>query len=264
MNVNPVMPKPCKVIDIFRENEKEYTFRVESDIVPQHGQFLQLSIPKVGEAPISASGFGDGYLEFTIRSVGKLTNEMFSLKPGAVLFLRGAYGVGWPVDAIKGKHLVVLTGGTGLAPVKSLLKKCMDDGEFVKSVFLICGFKNEEGILFKRDLMSFKNNFDTVYTLDKDKVDDWEVGFVTEHIKKIPLKDYNGDYAILIVGPPDMMRFTALECINRHAKEENIWVSFERKMSCAIGKCGHCRINEVYVCLDGPVFNLKQAKHLVD
>ena len=264
MNINPVMPIPCKILNVTRENEMEYTFRVESDITPEHGQFLQLSIPKVGEAPISASGFGEGYLEFTIRSVGKVTNEMFALKPNDVLFLRGAYGIGWPVDVLKGKHLVVITGGTGLAPVKSLLKKCQDDPEFVKSVFMVCGFKNEEGILFKNDLMSYKNDFKTIYTLDKDKIDGWEVGFVTEHVKSIPLKDYHDEYAILIVGPPPMMKFTALECIKEGAKEENIWVSFERKMSCAIGKCGHCRIDEVYVCLDGPVFNYKQAKDLVD
>lgn len=264
MMINPVMPKPCKIIDIIRENKMEYTFRVESDIKPEHGQFLQLSIPKVGEAPISASGFGDGYLDFTIRSVGKVTNEMFDLKPGGVLFLRGAYGVGWPIEEIKGKHLVVITGGTGLAPVKSLLRKCQDEPEFVKSVYIISGFKNEEGILFKNDLESFKKNFHTVYTLDIDKIDGWEVGFVTEHVKKIPINDYEDNYAILVVGPPVMMKFTALECLRNGAKEENIWVSFERKMSCSIGKCGHCRIDEVYVCLDGPVFNYKRAKDLVD
>jgi len=261
---NPIMPKPCKIIGIHQETETHYTFRVESDIVPKHGQFLQLSIPKVGEAPISVSGFGDGYLDFTIRSVGKVTNEMFTLKPGDVLFLRGAYGVGWPIDEIKGKHLIVITGGTGLAPVRSLLYKCMDDPAFVKSVFLISGFICEEGILFKNDLEVYKKAFKTIYTLDCDKIDDWEVGLVTEHVNKITLKDYDDNYAILVVGPPAMMKFTALECLKNSAKEESIWVSFERKMSCAIGKCGHCRIDEVYVCVDGPVFNYKQAKDLVD
>jgi anaerobic sulfite reductase subunit B len=158
----------------------------------------------------------------------------------------------------------VITGGTGLAPVRSLLKKCQDEPEYVKSVFLISGFKNEEGILFKNDLEMYKKSFQTVYSLDIDKIDGWEVGFVTEHVKKIPLMDYSENYAILIVGPPVRMKFTALECLLNGAKEENIWVSFERKMSCAIGKCGHCRIDEVYVCLDGPVFNYKQAKDLVD
>jgi len=264
MITNPVMPKPCKIIDVIRENEMEYTFRVESDIVPGHGQFLQLSIPKVGEVPISVSGFGSGYLDFTVRSVGKVTNEMFNLTPGNVLFLRGAYGVGWPLDELKGKHLVVITGGTGIAPVRSLLHKCQSEPAFAKSVFLISGFRNEKSILFKNDLDAYKKNFRTIYTLDTDKLNGWETGFVTEHVKKIPLNDYKDGYAVIVVGPPEMMKFTGLECLKNGVKEENIWVSFERKMSCAIGKCGHCRIDEVYVCTDGPVFNYKKAKDLVD
>jgi len=261
---NPVKPKPCKILDIVRESDLECTFRVETDIVPEHGQFIQLSIPKVGEAPISASGFGKGYLDFTVRSVGKVTNEMFALKPGDTLFLRGAYGHGWPLDEIRGKHLVAITGGTGCAPVRSLLGKCQEEPDFVKSVFLISGFKCESGILYKKDFENYKKNFNTICTLDKEKIDGWEVGLVSEHVQKIPLKNYNDNYIILIVGPPVMMKFTALECVKNGAKEENIWVSFERKMSCAIGKCGHCRIDEVYVCADGPVFNYKRAKELID
>jgi len=254
---NPVMPGSCKILGVKRENESEYTFRVETDIRPAHGQFLQLSIPRVGEAPISVSGFGDGYLDFTIRSVGKVTKEIFELDSGDKLFLRGAYGNGWSIEALQGKHLVVITGGTGLAPVRNLLHKCMDEPGFVKDVFLVCGFKSEQGILFRSDLESYRQHFKmTIFTLDEDKIDGWDVGFVTEHVKNIPLAEYDDDYNILIVGPPRMMGFTASECIKRGAKEGSIWVSFEQRMSCAIGKCGHCRIDETYVCTDGPVFNV--------
>jgi anaerobic sulfite reductase subunit B len=264
MMKNPVMPSPCKILGVTRENESEYTFRVETDITPAHGQFLQLSIPKVGEAPISVSGFGEGYLDFTIRSVGKVTKEMFDQGSGDVLFLRGAYGIGWPIDMLQGKRLVVITGGTGLAPVRSLLRKCMDEPGFVKGVFLVCGFKSERGILFRGDLEAYGKRFETIYTLDDERIDGWESGFVTEHVAKIPLAEYGDDCNVLIVGPPRMMRFTALECIKHGAGEGNIWVSFERRMSCAIGKCGHCRIDETYVCTDGPVFNYQMAKNLVD
>ena len=89
-------------------------------------------------------------------------------------------------------------------------------------------------------------------------------GFVTEFVSKVPLKEFGEDYEMVIVGPPPMMKFTGLEAVKCGAKEEKIWVSFERKMSCAVGKCGHCRIDEVYVCLDGPVFNYTQAKNLID
>lgn len=261
---NPVRPVPCKILEVKQESKHEYTFKVESDIKPSHGQFLQLSIPKVGEAPISVSAYGDGWMDFTIRSVGKVTDVIFQKKPGDTLFLRGAYGHGWPVEKFQGKHMVVITGGTGLAPVKSMLNMFYDNPDYVKSVHLICGFKNEEGIIFKNDLEKWKEKFTTIYTLDRDHKEGWNTGFVTEFVSKVPFSEFGEDYEVVIVGPPPMMKFTAIEAEKCGVKDENIWVSFERKMSCAVGKCGHCRIDEVYVCLDGPVFNYTQAKYLVD
>lgn len=262
--MNPVKPIPCEILDIKRESELEYTFKVAYDQTPNHGQFLQLSIPKVGEAPISVSGYGDGYLDFTIRSVGKVTEEIFNKKPGDTLFLRGPYGNGWPFDdKFKGKHLVVVTGGTGLAPVRSMLNTCYNE-DVVKSVTLIAGFKNEAGILFKEELAKWKDKFTTFYTLDNDKIDGWNTGFVTEYIPQINYDQFDGDYEMIIVGPPPMMKFSALAAMKAGVPVEKIWVSFERKMSCAVGKCGHCRIDEVYVCLDGPVFNYTVAKDLID
>lgn len=262
---NPVKPIACEIIDIKRESDMEYTYKVKSDMKPGHGQFLQLSIPKFGEAPISVSAYGQGWLDFTIRSVGKVTDEIFSKQPGDILFLRGPYGHGWPVeDALKGKHVVLITGGTGLAPVRSILNKFYKDDGYVKSVTLISGFKNEAGIIFKSELDTWKKKFTTYYTLDNDKIDGWNVGFVTELVKKVPFDKFGDEYEVIIVGPPPMMKFTALEVMKYNVPAEKIWVSFERKMSCAIGKCGHCRIDEVYVCLDGPVFNYTQAKDLID
>ncbi|MPQ44336.1 anaerobic sulfite reductase subunit AsrB [Clostridium tarantellae] len=261
---NEVMPKACKILSVIKESKLEYTFRVETDIIPEHGQFLQLSIPKVGEAPISVSGFGNGYMDFTIRSVGKVTNEIFDLKAGDTLFLRGAYGKGWPIEKFKDKNMVIISGGTGLAPVRSMINKFYNNSSYVKSLNLICGFKNEEGILFKPELELWKEKFNTIYTLDNDTKEGWETGLVTTHIKQIPFESFGDNYEVVIVGPPMMMHFTALECLKNGIPEDKIWVSFERKMSCAIGKCGHCRIDETYVCLEGPVFNYTKAKNLLD
>ena len=261
---NIVKPVACKILDVKKESLHEWTFKVATDIKPSHGQFLQLSIPKIGGAPISVSGYGDGWMDFTIRSVGKVTDEIFQKQPGDTLFLRGAYGHGWPVEKFQGKHMVVITGGTGLAPVKSMLNMFYDNPDYVKSVTLICGFKNEEGIIFKNDLERWKEKFTTIYTLDRDHKDGWNTGFVTEFVSKVPFDQFGGEYEVVIVGPPPRMKFTALEAEKCGVKDENIWVSFERRMSCAVGKCGHCRIDEVYVCLDGPVFNYTQAKYLVD
>lgn len=259
----------CEILSVTKESTHEYTFRVKTDIKPSHGQFLQLSIPKFGEAPISVSEYGDGWLEFTIRAVGKVTDEIFTKRAGDSLFLRGAYGVGWPMDKLQDKDVVIMAGGTGVAPVRSFVNYLSDNPSYAKSVTLIIGFKNEEGIIFKDDLKKWRENkhFKTIYTLDNTKIDNWEVGYVSDHINKVDFGNFKENCEVIVVGPPPMMKCTAE---NTEAKlvakmpEEKIWVSFERKMSCAIGKCGHCRIDEVYVCLEGPVFNYSQAKKLID
>ena len=154
---NILSSKPCKIISINKESLHEYTFRVETDIVPEHGQFMELSIPKFGEAPISVSGFGSGYMDFTIRSVGKVTDEIFKLKKGDKIYLRGPYGKGWPVDKFKDKHIVVVAGGTGVAPVRSMINQFLYDNEYVKSLNLLFGFKDSQGVLFKNELIKWKD-----------------------------------------------------------------------------------------------------------
>ena len=261
---NPVQPQPCTILSVKKESAHEWTFRVASDANPAHGQFMQLSIPKIGEAPISVSAQGDGWLEFTIRSVGKVTNVIFEKEAGDTLFLRGPYGKGWPVEQFQGKHLVVITGGTGLAPVRSLLNRLAADPGYVESLHLISGFKNEAGIVFHRELETWSAQFHTTYALDADPKEGWRTGFVTEFVREIPFDSFGGNYAVVVVGPPPMMKFTGLELLKCGADPEKIWMSFERKMSCAVGKCGHCRIDETYVCLDGPVFPYTVARDLVD
>lgn len=261
---NIVKPVACKILEVKKESLHEYTFKVATDIKPQHGQFLQLSIPKVGEAPISVSAYGDGWVDFTIRSVGKVTDEIFQKRPGDILFLRGAYGKGWPVEQFKGRNMVVIVGGTGLAPVRSMLNLFYNNPGYAESVTLICGFKNEEGIVFRNELETWKDKFNTFYTLDNDKIEGWNTGFVTEYVAKVDWKSFGDNYDVVIVGPPPMMKFTGNACSKCGVPDDKIWVSFERRMSCAVGKCGHCRIDEVYVCLDGPVFNYTQARYLVD
>ncbi len=261
---NVIKPTPCKILAIKKETQMEWTFKVETDIKPNHGQFAQLSIPKVGEAPISISGFGDGWLEFTIRSVGKVTEQIFNKNVGDVLFLRGSYGNGWPVDKFQGKHMVFVTGGTALAPTRSMLTKFYNEPDYVKSVTLIAGFKNEAGIMFREQLEAWKERFTTFYTLDSEQIEGWNTGFVTEYVSKVDWASFGDNYEVVLVGPPPMMKFTSQAIMKCGVPEEKIWVSYERRMSCAVGKCGHCRIDDVYICLDGPVFNFTQAKYLVD
>ena len=260
---NIMLPSPHKIISIVKETQAEYTFRVEYDGETQHGQFFQLSIPKVGEAPISVSGKGSGYLEFTIRKIGRLTQGIFGLQPGDTLFMRGPYGNPFPINQFKGKDLLVICGGTGMAPVKTLLNHFYDHPDEAKSVHLIAGFKDINCVLFTEELEKFKGKFHVIPTLDNSSAPGFETGMVTAHIGKIPFSESKG-YNVVIVGPPVMMRFAALECMKHGVPEDKIWVSFERRMSCAVGKCGHCNINETYVCLEGPVFNYSRAKDLLD
>ena len=260
---NIMLPHPHRILSVQKETAAEYTFRVEYHGETQHGQFFQLSIPKVGEAPISVSGRGEDYVEFTIRKVGRLTEGVFGLQPGDMLFMRGPYGKPFPVEEFKGKHLVVITGGTGMAPVRTTLNYFYDHPEEVKSLRFIAGFRDENAILFTEELEKFKSRFETTYTLDNASYPGFETGMVTKFIPDLPFSDFD-DYNVVIVGPPVMMQFAAKACVDAGAAPEKIWVSFERKMSCAVGKCGHCKINETYVCLEGPVFNYTKAKELFD
>lgn len=261
---NPIQPKAYTITEVRHETDIEYTFRFNTDIKVEHGQFLMLSIPKIGEVPISVSAQGDGWLEFTIRKVGKVTDVIFSKRAGDKMFLRGAYGKGWPMEQFRNKNMIVIAGGTGVSPVRSLLNYCADNKGFVKSLYLIYGFKNSESILFRNELEKWNKEFTTWPCLDTEEKEGWNKGFVTEFIKEIPLKDLGEDYAVCVVGPPVMMKFAGLELLKQGFDVDKIWMSFERKMSCGIGKCGHCRIDEKYVCLDGPVFPYSVAKDLVD
>lgn len=263
--MNILKPEPYKIIDIRHETDIEYTFKFDTDIKVEHGQFLMLSIPMIGEVPISVSDMGEHYLEFTIRKVGKVTNVIFEKKVGDYLFLRGPYGHGWPMDKFEGKHLVVIAGGTGVSPVRSTLNYLERNPQFVNDVSLIAGFKSNDSILFKSDLEKWRKAFKhTWFCLDNEEQAGFNKGFVTAYIKDLPLKDYENNYEVIVVGPPVMMKFVGLELIKNGFSEDHIYFSFERKMSCGVGKCGHCRIDEFYVCTDGPVFPYKLAKELVD
>ena len=263
MKNNILVPEPHNILSILKHTSSEYTFRVACENEPDYGQFFMLSLPKVGEAPISASGKGAGYVEFTIRNVGLLTQAIFDLQPGNTIFLRGPYGNAFPVKEFENKDLLIICGGTGMAPILTMVNHFYDHPEICKSVNIISGFKNYDAVLFRDEALKFSKRFNVITTLDNEEREGFETGMVTAHINKIPIKDFD-DYNIVIVGPPVMMHFSALECIKCGAVESKIWVSFERKMCCGVGKCGHCKVNDNYVCLDGPVFNYSKAKDMFD
>lgn len=264
MNNNPFIPQKKKVLQVIAQTNIDITYKVEFDEPVKGGQFLQVSIPRVGEAPISVSDFGDGYVEMTIRKVGNLTNEIYNLKAGDYMHLRGPYGNGFPIENYKNKHLIVAAGGTGLAPVKQIINYFHQNIHELKKFDLLMGFKTPDDILFKDEIKAWEKGINVILTVDN-KDEDWlgNSGLITTYIKDIKIENMD-DVEVVIVGPPIMMKFTALEFLKLGIPKQKIWVSFERKMSCAIGKCGHCKIDETYVCLEGPVFNYTKAETLID
>ena len=262
---NEYIPFISEIKEVIKHTDIEYTFRMSyegNDVKP--GQFFEVSIPKFGEAPISVSGIGEGTIDLTIRRVGKVTNEIFTNYVGDKLFLRGPYGNGFDVNNYKGKELTVVAGGTGVSPVRGVIEYFANHIEEVESFNLICGFKSVEDILFVNDLEEWKNTINLTLTVDKaEEGYKGNVGLVTKYIPELEIKDVNNS-VFIVVGPPMMMKFTVLEILKRGVPEENIWISHERKMCCGLGKCGHCKIDDTYICLDGPVFNYTKGKNLVD
>ena len=262
--INEYVPFLSEIKEVIKHTDIEYTFRMtyEGDVKP--GQFFEVSIPKFGEAPISVSGIGEGTIDLTIRRVGKVTNEIFTNYVGDKLFLRGPYGNGFDVNDYKGKELTIVAGGTGLSPVRGVVEYFAKNKDEVKSFNLICGFKSPEDILFKDDLKEWKDKLNLTLTVDKaEEGYEGNTGLVTTFIPDLKIEDIDNT-AFIVVGPPMMMKFTVLEILKRGVKEENIWISHERKMCCGLGKCGHCKIDDTYVCLDGPVFNYTKGQELVD
>lgn len=264
MSRNEYIPFISEILEVIEHTEIEYTFRMEfkGDVKP--GQFFEVSLPKYGEAPISVSGIGENYVDLTIRRVGKVTDEIFKNYVGDKLFLRGPYGNGFDIENYKNKEVIVVAGGTGLSPVKGIVDYFSDHKEDCKGFTLISGFKSPKDILFKEDIKTWEKNMNLILTVDgAEEGYTGNVGLVTKYVPELEIKDKE-NVQVIVVGPPMMMKFTVLEFLKLGIKEENIWISQERKMCCGIGKCGHCKIDDTYICLDGPVFNYVKGKELID
>ncbi len=261
---NEYIPQLSTIREVIRHTDLEYTFRMayQGDVKP--GQFFEVSIPKFGEAPISVSGIGEDTVDFTIRRVGKVTDEIFENYVGDQFFIRGPYGNGFDIDEYRGKELVVVAGGTGLSPVKGVVDYFAHHPEEAKSVTLIAGFKSPKDVLFRKDFEFWNDHIQVIQTVDgAPEGYEGPVGMVTKYIPDLKFKDIN-QASVICVGPPVMIKFAVQEILKTGVKEEQIWVSHERKMCCGLGKCGHCKVGSTYICLDGPVFNYVEGKNLID
>ncbi len=261
---NPYVFSPLEILSITQETAIDWTFRVAFYKPVIGGQFLEVSLPGVGEAPISISDYGPGWLDLTIRKVGRVTDAVFNRRPGEFLMARGPYGNGFVPEDFEGRKVVVIAGGTGLAPVRSLVRIFGLEKRHATAFELLAGFKTPEDMLYRELFEEWRKAFPVHLTVDRD-APGWNhlVGLIPSHLQRFDFQ-METQTQWVVVGPPMMMKFTTLALLEKGVSKERITVSFERNMSCGIGKCGHCKIDETYVCLEGPVFPYTKAEQLLD
>ena len=262
---NPYRPIRAEITGVISETPTIKTIRIvpEEPINFETGQFIELTIPGIGEAPFTPSSRPTmkDIMEITIMNVGKVTEKVHELKNGDIVGVRGPFGKGYPMDRFKGKEILVVGGGCGFAPIRSLMYELFDrSGEF-KKLFFRGGCKTPQELLYRSEMDDWAKRKDLDIKLTVDKGDsEWKenVGVVTTILDGVEM-DYESGIAI-VCGPPIMMKFSTKKLIEMGFKEENIYLSMEKNMSCGIGKCGHCRLGIYYVCKDGPVFSYDKIK----
>jgi len=262
---NPYRPIESEVLDVITETPliKTIRFKPKEEITFKTGQFVEITIPGVGEAPFTPSSRPDvkDIMEVTVMKVGKVTDKVHDLKKGDTIGVRGPMGNGYPIDKFKGKEVLVVGGGCGLAPIRSLMYTLFENMSDFKKVTYRAGCKTSADFLYRKEIGSWKERKDLDLRLTVDKGDDsWKgnVGLITTILDDVKM-DYKNGIAI-VCGPPIAMKFTTLKLLDLGFKDENIYLSMEKNMSCGIGKCGHCRLGTYYACKDGPVFTYAQIK----
>ncbi|MBN2535842.1 MAG: FAD/NAD(P)-binding protein [Spirochaetales bacterium] len=232
-----------------------------------YGQFVELSIPGIGEVAISISsppGKGKSF-EMVIRKVGQVTSVIHQLNPGDSVGIRGPFGTHFPMEDLKGKSLLFVTGGQGLVPARSAILHALKNRGDYKDITILFGCRDPGQRLFTSELKEWKSRDDIVFleTVDKCEPGEWDghVGVITTLFPQLKDIDPLETHAI-VVGPPVMYKFVIMSLYDMEFSDKHIIVSLERHMKCGVGKCGHCQINNLYVCQDGPVFVYDTIKHL--
>ncbi|MEP2774495.1 MAG: FAD/NAD(P)-binding protein [Luteolibacter sp.] len=270
--VEPMLPDPWRIGNVRKETAD--TFSLELAPVGEArpflfspGQFNMLYVFGVGEVPISISGNPEeaSSLIHTTRAVGTVTRAMRKLKAGDVLGVRGPYGSGWPVEEVKGRDVVIVAGGLGLAPLRPLIYHLLAHRSDYGEIALLYGTRTPQDRLFRPELRGWiaRRDLQAHVTVDR-AVGRWRgnVGVVTKLISHAPFDPSNT--VAFVCGPEVMMRFTLQELQRRGVTPERIHLSLERNMKCAIGFCGHCQYGSAFVCKDGPVFRYDRVKSMLN
>lgn len=248
----------------FRFNFKDEKLREEFTF--ESGQFAEYSVFGIGEAPfgISSSPTRHDHLEFAVQQVGRVTNALHRLGVGAEIGFRGPYGNSFPLDLLRGKNLVFIGGGIGLAPLRSLIWNVIDNRAKYQNIDIIYGARSPADLCFKYDLDSWDKDktVNMVTTVDKGD-ESWtgREGFVPQVLEQVAPSAKNA--VAIVCGPPIMIRFTFPVLEKLGFTPEQMLTTLEKRMKCGIGKCGRCNIGDIYVCRDGPVFSYAQIKNFV-
>jgi sulfhydrogenase subunit gamma (sulfur reductase) len=269
------LPKPATVKSVLPMTADVKLFEVEKDdgspLGQVPGQFVEVSLMGIGEAPISVSSSPSkkgASFELCVRAVGSVTNAMHRLKAGDKIGIRGPYGRGFDTAFLKGRDIIFVCGGLGVAPLRSLLNFVVDNRKDYGKVTVLYGCKKPSELLFCDEVRcQWKNLPNVEYHLMVDKVPEgelWEhnVCMPTAIIPKIEFNPKT-TYAV-ICGPPVMYKFVIKSLRERGFPDDHIIISLERRMKCGVGKCGHCQINGLYACQSGPVFYFSEVKDLTE
>jgi len=263
------IPQPAEIINTKELTEFEKLFEMRfidgHELGHKPGQFVQVSILGIGEAPISitSSPTKKGSFELCVRRVGNVTSALHRLDKGNIIGIRGPFGNGVDVDKFKGKEVLIVAGGLGLAPVRSFINYILDRREEFGPVHILYGTKRPKEILFRDEVEAWEKRDDIDFKITVDCGDEtWRgcVGVVTVLFNDLKIDPEN--CMAITCGPPVMYKFVVKEMLKEGIPKEQIYLSLERRMKCGMGVCGHCQINNRYVCIEGPVFNYAEIQGL--
>ncbi len=270
MDVDPqvLTPRMARILEARDMTAQERFFRLQlpGPLAHRPGQFVMASIPGIGEAPISIScgPRHDGQLELLVRNTGSLTRAMHRLQAGDFMGIRGPFGSGFRLAEFEGRDIIFVAGGLGLAPLRSLIEPVLAEPRRFGRITLISGCRTPADELYRERMQAWAGLPQArVIRLVNDTAHlpwDGEVGLVTAPITELKI-DIKNTLAVLC-GPPVMYKFVIMELAARGLPNAQIFIDLERRMRCGIGKCGHCQINHVTCCQDGPVFRFSELESL--
>ncbi len=270
--MNPYQSIPATIKEVITESPtiKTFVLKTEKEFVFEAGQFIELAVPGLGEAPFtpSSSPYRRESLEVTIMNVGAVTNRLHQLGRGEVVGLRGPFGRAYPLKEFEGKEILLVGGGVGLAPLRALFLALSHKIDAYSKVVFCCGAKTPEDLIYREKILNEWPKLHEKISLrvTVDQVPNgakWggAVGLVTTTLEK-PAVDVKNSVAV-VCGPPVMMKFSTFKLVaDLGFPPEAVYLSMEKNMSCGIGKCGHCRLGPYFVCQDGPVLTFDKIKEL--